>query len=237
MTPFRRAALVAEGPLAVFGFSLLAALVMQALRLSEQAAFVLAYIGGVGLSLGGLVAMARRGSHAIVFCCGGVACFAIALTLRDDLVRVALINAALLSFAHGVGGAIGVRVQHPSHLLLACVVAASTDALSLLLPHGPTHLIASKARVLSMLSVAFPLDGASVSPVIGIGDLLFSSLFLNAARTHALRFGRVAALIAAGLLCAGALSALFKAPIPALVPVALCLMVGLREMRRGLTRH
>ena len=168
-------------------------------------------LGAVGVLLVGLAALAAPWPRIGV--------------LLDDL--------GLVVIAHAAGGAIGVRVAHPGHLLPACAVAAAADLASVLHPSGPTHAIAASERALSLLAVGFPVPGTrAVAPVLGAGDLVFLALVFGVAVRHRLSLARAAAAAAAGLAAAGALAAHFEREIPALVPIGAAVVAALPEARR-----
>lgn len=147
--------------------------------------------------------------------------------------RVALLDLALVAAAHVVGGAIGWRIQHPGHLMPACIIAAAADVASVVHPSGPSHAIAASDTALSLLAIHFPVPGASAAaPVLGAGDLVFSALLFACARAHGIGVARVAGAVLLGALAAGALSLGLAAPVPALVPIAVAVPALVPEARR-----
>ncbi|MEO7035547.1 MAG: hypothetical protein ABI548_16595 [Polyangiaceae bacterium] len=144
-----------------------------------------------------------------------------------------LVNTSLVAIAWGLGSSLGRRVQHASHLLPACVVAACADLASVLSPEGPSHAIAQSDRALSLLATWFPEPGMhAVAPALGIGDLLFMALVFGVARRHALPYARTAVLCLLGTAVAGAAAAAFGVPVPALPAIGLCVLMGLPATRR-----
>jgi len=150
----------------------------------------------------------------------------------NSIAAIAVINAALVGAGHGVGRAVGSRVERAGHLLPACVVAASIDIASVMHPGGPTHAILQSERAMELLTFSFPVFGsAAFAPSIGVGDMVFGALLLGAAVRHGLSTIRMATLIAAGLLIAGLLSAIFARGVPALPAVAACVILGFKQAR------
>jgi hypothetical protein len=144
-----------------------------------------------------------------------------------------LADPALVALAWGLGATLGRRVQHPSHLLPGCVVAASADIVSLLSPEGPSHAIAENDRALSVLAVWFPVPGThAVAPALGVGDLLFMALVFGVAARHGLPYARTVLLAATGTACAGLAAAWLGVAVPALVPIAAAILLGLPSLRR-----
>jgi hypothetical protein len=143
------------------------------------------------------------------------------------------VDSALVVAAWATGTSIGRRIEHPGHLLPACVVVACADATSIVSQFGPTHAIAENERALSVVAFAFPVPGASTfAPALGVGDLVFIAIVLGAAAAHGLSVVRAAVLCWVGIVVAGAVSAALKAPVPALVPIAAAVVLGLPAARR-----
>jgi hypothetical protein len=226
------------------------ALVAPLLTPSEAAASALTFAGGAAagllpIALAAPATLGRRACVALGVSGVGLLGLAAAVAAPRPAIAAMLVNLALVSVAHSVGGSIGRRVAHPGHLLPACAVAAAADLLSVIHPSGPTHAIASSERALSLLAVGFPVAGThAVAPTVGAGDLLFIALVLGVAAAHRLSLARVAAAAAAGLAVAGAIAAALEAPfargladrlqgtVPALVPVGAALVAGVPEARR-----
>jgi hypothetical protein len=144
-----------------------------------------------------------------------------------------LVDTSLVVVAFAIGGAIGRRVQHASHLLPACVIAASADLASLFSPEGPSHAIAASDRALSVLALWFPVPGLhALAPALGFGDLLFMALIFGAARVHQLPYVRVVVLALVGTALAGLAAAFLEVAVPALVPIAGATLIGLPQARR-----
>ncbi|NUP10333.1 MAG: hypothetical protein HOW73_30150 [Polyangiaceae bacterium] len=130
--------------------------------------------------------------------------------------------AALLVCGRIVGGSIGERVQHAGHVLPATVVAAAADCASLLSPEGISHGISQSDRALAVFALAAPIPGSSaITFVLGIGDLIVIALLLGVARKFGISARRVTIACVVALVAAFGASALFAAPIPALVPIAI----------------
>lgn len=167
----------------------------------------------------------------------GVAAAASLLTLAwtqaSSYAAVLVVDTALVSLAWSLGTSLGRRVQHPSHLFPACVVAASADLVSLLSPEGPSHAIAASDRALSVLAVWFPVPGSeALAPALGVGDLLFMALVFGVARVHGLPYARCLILCALGTLLAGLAAARLGVAVPALVTIAGAVLFGLPSIRR-----
>ncbi|MEP7051168.1 MAG: hypothetical protein ABJB12_12490 [Pseudomonadota bacterium] len=164
---------------------------------------------------------------------GGLALLAVAHLMPGYLVASMTVDLSLVALGWALGGALGRRVQHASHLLPACVVAASADLASVLSPEGPSHAIARSERALSVLATWFPVPGAhAVAPALGVGDLVFMGLVFGVAQRHALPYARTAFLCLLGTALAGAIAAACGFAVPALPAIALCVLVGLPAARQ-----
>jgi hypothetical protein len=157
----------------------------------------------------------------------------LAILHSSSIAAMVIVDAALVASAWALGAAIGRRVQHASHLLPACVVAASADIVSSLSPEGPTHAMANSDRALSIVAVWFPVPGThAVAPALGVGDLSFMALVFGVAAVHHLPYARTVFLAALGTSIAGVAAAWFGVPVPALVPIAAAIILGLPTLRR-----
>jgi hypothetical protein len=186
----------------------------------------------VGLSLAATCQVAL----AVTLCiatASGAALLSLAFRHVNPNATLLLVDTALVALAWALGTSIGRRVQHASHLLPACVVAASADLVSVLSPEGPSRAIAASDQALSVLATWFPVPGAhAVSPALGVGDLLFMGLVVGVARSHALPYLRTVFLCLLGTALAGFAAAKLGTAIPALLPIAVCVVVGLPAARR-----
>jgi hypothetical protein len=143
------------------------------------------------------------------------------------------VDTALVAAAWAIGTSIGRRIEHPGHLLPACVVVACADAASIVARFGPTHAVAESERALSVVALAFPVPGtSSFAPAIGIGDLVFIAIVFGAVVTHGISLGRAALLCWLGVLTAGAASAWLGTAVPALLPIGAAVVLGLPKARR-----
>ena len=226
----------ALGLLAAPAITAASAVIAPRVALSEAEAAALTFAGGAAvcllpLALAAPAALGGRASAALG--AGGVVLLGLAVAAPRPVIAATLVNLALVSIAHALGGSIGRRVAHPGHLLPACAVAAAADLASVLHPAGPTHAIAQSERALSLFATGFPVPGTrDVAPTLGAGDLVFLALVFGVAVAHRLSMARVVAAAAVGLAVAGALSARFDAAIPALVPVGAALVAGVPAARR-----
>jgi hypothetical protein len=176
----------------------------------------------------------RAGTVAVAVVALGI----VAATGAAGAVTPIVVDTALVAAAWSIGSSIGRRIEHPGHLLPACVVVASADAASVVSSFGPSHAIAASERALSIAAVAFPVPGtSSFAPALGVGDLVFIAILFGAVRAHALSLRRAASLAWIGAMAAGVASAVLGMPVPALVPIAAAIVLGLPEARRVRARE
>ncbi len=227
----------AVGLIAAPAITIAGLVVAPHLAIGEGAAALVTFVGGASTGLAALAIAAPgklspRTTLTLAVGSAGALGAAAAMGVGSRWALV-LVNAAIVTFAHAVGGAVGRRVAHPGHLLPACVVAAAADLASVLHPAGPSHAIASSDRALAVLTLGAAVPGTPhVAPALGAGDLLFLALVLGAAATHRMSIARTAALGAAGVIAAGILSAIVGAPVPALVTIGVAIVAGLPAARR-----
>ena len=111
--------------------------------------------------------------------------------------------------------------------------SACADATSVVSQFGPTHALAESDAALSIVAVGFPVPGtSSFAPALGVGDLVFVAIVFGAVAAHRLSIVRVALLCGLGAAIAGAASAVLGAAVPALVPIAAAVVLGVPEARR-----
>lgn len=203
----------------------------------ERLAEGIAFAGATGLAILGL-AIAATAEVSLSVALVGAACAATTLLSLvwvhpAPLVALLLVDTALVGLAWALGTTLGRRVQYPSHLLPACVVAASADLVSLLSPEGPSHAIAGSERALSVFAIWFPVPGSqAVAPALGVGDLLFIALIFGVARAHRLPYARSVGLCILGTALAGLAAAALRVAVPALVPIAGAVLLGLPSVRQ-----
>ena len=215
----------------------LALAVFPRLHVGVALASFIAFAGAAGLAIAAL-ALATTAEVSLPTALGvaGLALAAlggVAYSRAATSAALVATDAALVCVAWALGASLGRRVQHPSHLFPACVVAASADVASLVSPEGPSHAIANSERALSVLAVWFPVPASdAISPALGVGDLLFMAFVLGVARAHGLPYARAVACCVLGTALAGFAAAGLGLAFPALVPIAAAVVVGLPEIRR-----
>jgi len=123
----------------------------------------------------------------------------LAIHFAGDLGAVGAIGvtAALLVVGPMIGSVVGAAIEHPGHLIFVAVVSAIADVFSVYSPQGPTAVIVRTPEMLSVLSLPWPLLGSDeITGFLGVGDIVFTTLYFNASRKHRLgHFRTVTALV------------------------------------------
>ncbi len=165
----------------------------------------------------------------------GLGLAALALAASAGLPR-ALVPAqafGLVAVAHVVGHEIGRRIAHPGHVLAAALVASAADVASVVSPEGATNAIARSDRALAWLALSTAVPGSTaVSFVLGVGDLVMLALLLGVAARFGVSLVRVGLLALSAFALALVASAVLRAPVPALVSLAIVVVAGVPAFRR-----
>ena len=215
----------------------IAALALPHVHLDAGGASLVVFVGSASITVLALaiaapsrVPLSSRLTTAIV---AAIALGAFAFAGVNGAIAAVVVDTAIVALAWAIGATIGRRIEHPGHLLPACVVVACADAASVVSAWGPTHAIAESERALSVMAISFPVPGeASVAPALGVGDLVFMAIVLGAAAVHGLSLVRTALLCGAGTLIAGAASAVLATAVPALLPIGAAVVIGLPAARQ-----
>ena len=72
-------------------------------------------------------------------------------------------------------------------LVFVAIVSAAADIASVFHPSGPSSAIAQSKAALSLLALPWPMLGSSnMEPFLGVGDVVFTALYVASTRRHAL---------------------------------------------------
>lgn len=146
----------------------------------------------------------------------------------NDLLGAAAVAAALLGGGSLVGGVIGGRIQHASHLLVVAYVSSLADVFSVFSDRGVSAQVVASERLLSVLAISWPMPGSGeLMPVLGVGDVIMCALYLCAARQLGLGVGRTAAALGAGFVAVLVALFAFQVPLPALPALGLAVVIAL----------
>ena len=126
----------------------------------------------------------------------GVAAFAPGATSAG---AGAVVLVCLLGGGTLLGRAIGGRVEHPGHLLLVAYVTAIADLYSVFAPSGVTAHVAASETLLPLFAIPWPMLGlGELVPVLGVGDVVITAVYIAAAARHVLGMRRMLAALVAG---------------------------------------
>jgi hypothetical protein len=138
-----------------------------------------------------------------------------------------LVAGALYAIGSLVGALVGSRIEHAGHLLFVVVVSSLADTFSVAAPEGPSAQIASSAVALSYLAVSFPMLGTpDIAPLLGVGDLVFASLYVSASRAHDLPMRRTWIALGAAFLVTMLVVIWLELPVPALPFMGVAMLIA-----------
>jgi hypothetical protein len=124
---------------------------------------------------------------------------------------------ALLTAGSLLGAFVGARIQHTGHLLFVAIASSLADLFSVTQPEGVSAAIASSEVALSIVALSFPMLGTDqVEPLLGVGDVVFTALYLAAARRHGLPLLRTVLALAFAFFVTMLAVIVFRVPVPAL---------------------
>ena len=148
-------------------------------------------------------------------------------------VSASVVLVGLLLIGTGLGALVGRRIQHPGHLLFVAVVSSLADLWSVTQPGGISKAIAEEPLALSLAALPWPMLGSDeLAPLLGVGDVVFTSLYLAATRAHALPLRRSVLALAAGYAVTTCLVIATQRPIPVLPLLGACVVIAQPAARR-----
>jgi hypothetical protein len=123
----------------------------------------------------------------------------------------------LLAAGSTLGGFVGGHIQHPGHLLFVAIASSLADVFSVTQPEGLSAAIVQSEAALSVAALSFPMLGTrQIEPLLGVGDVVFTALYLAAARRHGLPLLRSVLSLAFAFFVTMLAVIVFRAPVPAL---------------------
>lgn len=124
---------------------------------------------------------------------------------------------ALLALGSALGAWVGNGIEQPGHLLFVAIVSSLADAFSVAHPDGPSAQIARQPETLALLALPWPMLGThEAAPLLGVGDVVFTSLYWSAGRRHALAWQRTLIALLGGYLVTVVVVVVAARPIPVL---------------------
>jgi len=200
--------------------------------MSPVVAYAIAYAGVVAVTMGAALvpAPSRRRLAATVVAAGAVV--ALAALLRPLGVGGSIVvGLALLAGGSTLGAALGARVAHAGYLLPVAVVSALADAVSVLHPAGPSAAVATDASVAALLALPAPVPDLGWVPILGVGDVVFTALYVSAARRHGLGVARTLGALALGFAATMIAVVQTERALPALPFLGVALVLVVPEAR------
>lgn len=143
-------------------------------------------------------------------------------------------SGAVLALGTSLGASVGLRIAHPGHLLAVMLASSGADLWSVLSPSGISRAVVdSAAAVQRAVAVSAQVDSQQgPDAMIGLGDVIFSALYMGAARTHQLALGRMRLAVLLGLVASGLVALALGMPLPALPLMGLAVVVLVPEARK-----
>jgi hypothetical protein len=157
-----------------------------------------------------------------------------ALASREPGWPMALaVSIALLAAGSALGALVGARIEHAGHLLFVALASALADVFSVTSPEGPSAAISKSDAALRIAAVSWPMIGTgSVEAFLGVGDIVFTGLYIATARRHELSMRRTVLALGAGY-CATMLTVLvLQVAVPALPFLGGAMLIAHPEARR-----
>jgi hypothetical protein len=175
---------------------------------------------------------------------GLIALIALAIVHRGHGVAAAAgVLLALLALGSTLGAWVGMGIEQPSHLLFVAVISSLADAFSVGHPEGPSATIARQPEALALLALPWPMLGTrDIVPFLGVGDVVFTSLYYSAARRHGLALGQTLIGVSVAFIVTAITVWIFERAIPVLPFLGVALLIAhpalrtpsSRDLRRGL---
>lgn len=133
----------------------------------------------------------------------------------------------LLLLGTSVGSWVGSRIQAPGHLAFVALVSAVADTISVTQPGGVSAQIAERPEVLALLALPWPMLGTrDIVPLLGVGDVVFTSLYVSASRAHALSVPRTLLALGIGYALTTVAVIAWARPIPVLPLLGACVVLA-----------
>jgi len=157
----------------------------------------------------------------------------VAFSGARDIWHAAAVLVSLLVAGSVLGAVVGASIEDIGHLLFVAIVSSLADAASVLHPEGPSAAIVQSEAALSLLALPFAFLGTSdTPPLLGVGDVVFTSLYVAAARRHGLPEQRTLLALALAFAATMIVVTALEIAIPALPFLGLAMLIAHPEARR-----
>lgn len=224
--------------LASAGLLVLAAIVSPRIPVTPLVAFVVAYLAVAASTVVTSLAapLFQRSALVLVLVAIGALALVSAFGLdQQSIPGAAIVTIALLLGATCVGSVVGGRINDAGHLLVVGVVFTLVDTFSVLHQAGPTAAIVQTQSIVSLVALPWPELGSptlDIEPVLGMGDIIATALFVAAARKHGLSVRRTAAALFLALGAALGVVVATRQAVPVLPFMAAAILVAHPAARR-----
>lgn len=197
-------------------------------------AFVLAFGCISGLSIASAFACPGRGKRDLRLLIAPLAALALAAWSGGlDVWHASVVLISLLVAGSLLGSVVGASIEHAGYLLFVAIVSSLADAASVLHPSGPSAQIVESEQALSLLALPFAFLGtADTPPLLGVGDVVFTGLYVAAGRRHGLSARRTALALAAAFAVTAGVVMAFELPVPALPFLGVAMLIAHPEARK-----
>jgi hypothetical protein len=149
-----------------------------------------------------------------------------------SLIPALCVLVGLLLLGTSVGSWVGSRIQEPGHLLFVAIVSGIADTISVTQPGGVSAAIANEPAALALLALPWPMLGThDIVPLLGVGDVVFTSLYVSASRAHALAMPRTLLALGAGYTITTLAVIVSARPIPVLPLLGACVVLAQPAVR------
>lgn len=150
-----------------------------------------------------------------------------------DVWHAAVVLIALLTAGSLLGSVVGASIEHAGYVLFVAIVSSLADAASVLHPSGPSAQIVESEAALSLLALPFAFLGTSdTPPLLGVGDVVFTAIYVAAGRRHSLPVSRTLLALVLAFAVTAAVVVSTELPVPALPFLGLAMVVAHPEARR-----
>lgn len=149
-----------------------------------------------------------------------------------ELEQAMTVTACLLFGGTLLGAVVGGAIEHPGHLVFVAIVSAAADVFSVFHPSGPSAAVAQSETALSVLALPWPMLGTpAIEAFLGVGDVVFTALYLACARRHALPLRRTVLALTLGYAVTMVAVVALEAAVPALPFLGLSVVAAHSQAR------
>jgi len=208
-----------------------------AMRLSVEVGYFVAFAMVVGFVVAislGVPRLSARQTWCVCSLAGATLAVMASMRIQvDNIGLAALVWVCIMFGCSALGAAVGRAVEKPGHILVVVLLSAAVDAYSVLAPEGVSAAVVENEVLLSVLALSWAFPGtAQVLPLLGMGDVTMTSLYLAAGLAHALPRGRCAAWLLAGYAAVAVAVFVMGRSLPALPFLGVAVVLAWPQTRR-----